>query len=400
MAEPIAFVTAAAPNYLAQVRVLCVSLGRFHPESPFYAFLAGDEAAERAVRDLGVRVLPLRDLRLRGLAGMLLRYGPKEFCAAVKPALMLALLRMGHSCAVFIDPDMLALDSLADCLAEASAHALTVTPHLDPDCTDGREAAFERSLLLAGMFNGGFLAATNRTEATGFLEWWQERLRTACYEDVGRGIHFDQRWLDLAPGYVADLHILRDPGINAAYWRLPWVRRGSSSGRYLVRGLPLRLFHFSGYNPARPGEITRFRPGWLVESLPQAAELFRHYRQRLLEEGWNEHSCRPWPWGELWRLACGFRSVRRELRLLLPRLRRRWEARTGGPGLSAAPLAASGGDQQGLPLEGLRPEENGDQRQQRSQRDQDDPGQPEPRHDLRIRMQDMRVSHRTPPSAI
>ncbi len=253
---------------------------------------------------------------------MLLRYGPKEFCAAVKPALLMALLRRGHRCAVFLDPDMLVLDSLSPCLGEAAFRPLTLTPHLDLECAVGGGEAFERSLLMAGMFNAGFVAATGQPEAIRFLEWWQDRLRTHCFEDPRAGIHFDQRWLDLAPGFVAGLHILRDPGINAAYWRLPWLERDSSTGAYRVRGSPLRLFHFSGYDPARPAEITRFRPGWLVSSLGPVAELFEHYRQRLLEEGWQEHSRRPWPWGDAWRLPHAFRRLRRGIRIM----------RAAGPG--------------------------------------------------------------------
>lgn len=323
MAETLAFVTAAAPNYLAQVRVLAASVRRFHPAIRFYAFLAGDPACERELRDLGLGTVGLRDLSLPGLAGMLLRYGPKEFCAAVKPALLMALLRQGHRCAIFLDPDMLVLDTLLPCLSEAASHPLTVTPHVDLEGTVCGGEAFERPLLMAGMFNGGFVAAADQPEAIRFLAWWQNRLRTQCYEDPAAGIHFDQRWLDLAPGYVAGLHILRDPGINAGYWRLPWLERDSRTGAYQVRGSPLRLFHFSGYDPARPDEITRFHPGWRVAALGPAAELFRQYQRRLLEEGWREHSRRPWPWGDAWRAAHAFRRLRRGIRTLRAAARQR-----------------------------------------------------------------------------
>lgn len=316
MTERRAFVTAAGPNYLAQTKVLLGSLRQFHPAEPVYVFLAGDREAARLVQAPGIRILDLGDLPLRGAAGMLLRYGPKEFCAAVKPALLLALFARGHRTAIFLDPDMLFLDSLEPCLQEAERHALTLTPHLDPEDAIGGDPAFERSLLMAGMFNAGFLAATDCAETRRFLDWWLERLRTQCYEDPRRAVHFDQRWLDLAPAYVDDLHILRDPGTNAGYWKLAWVSRDDETGRFLVRGSPLRLFHFSGYDPAHPGQVTRFRPGWAVSSLGDAAALFHHYQQRLLELDWSVHCRRPWPWAGAWRMAAGWRRMLRAARTL------------------------------------------------------------------------------------
>ena len=34
-------------------------------------------------------------------------------------------------------------------------------------------------------------------------------------------MHYDQRWLDLVPALFDDVHIVRDPGCNVAYWNLP-----------------------------------------------------------------------------------------------------------------------------------------------------------------------------------
>ncbi|MGC8881615.1 MAG: hypothetical protein ACP5UT_02185 [Bryobacteraceae bacterium] len=320
MAEPLAVVTAAAPNYLAQVRVLARSFRRHHA-APFYAFLAGDGEAERRLRDLDVRIVSIRTLRAPGLAGMLLRYGPKQFCAAIKPALLLSLLDLGHQTAVFLDPDLYVADTLKPCLAEAAAHSLTLTPHIGPESLVLADEPLERSLLMAGMFNAGFVAVREGSEARAFLQWWIERLRTQCYEDPRQGIHFDQRWLDLAPGYVADLHLLRDPGCNAGYWRLGEAAWDPQAGRFLICGRPLRLFHFSGYDPQRPSLVTRYRPGWRVDSLGPLQRLFELYQRLLLEEGWREHSRRPWPWGDAWlaweaarRLRRAVRTARRMLR--------------------------------------------------------------------------------------
>ena len=66
------------------------------------------------------------------------------------------------------------------------------------------------------------------------------------------GFFVDQRWVDFAAGLVPHLTILRDPGYNLAYWNLPKrdLRWDAEHG-YTVDGVPLRFFHFSGYDPER-----------------------------------------------------------------------------------------------------------------------------------------------------
>lgn len=268
---------------------MAASLRRSHPRLPLYFLLAGPSRPMPRLERLGARIMPLAELRLRGAAAMLLRYSPKELCAALKPALLRELFRRGHRTAVFLDPDMLVLDSLDPLLEAAAAHSLTLTPHLLPEAADAPGKALERALLLAGMFNGGVIGASCNEETLRFLDWWARRLRTHSIDNVRDGFHCDQRWLDLAPAFVADLCILRDPGVNAAYWRLKWLRVEQQSEAFFINGEPLRLFHFSGYDPRRPWEATRFRPGWRVEE-SGLAELFRLYQDLLLKAGWSEAS--------------------------------------------------------------------------------------------------------------
>lgn len=287
MAEALAVVTIAAENYMPQAAAMAASLRRFHPDVPLYAVLAGARRSAPGLERQGVRVWWPGELRVEGLRGMMLRYGCKELCAALKAAAIRAVFEAGHRTAVFVDPDMLVLASLAPRFREASQHALTLTPHIGPEAAAQADEGLERALLMAGVFNGGFIGATDCGETRRFLGWWAERLRTHCYEDVHAGIHYDQRWLDLAPGFVGDLHICRDPGCNAAYWRLGWLRVEQRGGAFFVNGEPLRLFHFSGYDPAAPEQVTKFRPGWRVEETGAAAALFRLYQERLREAGWR-----------------------------------------------------------------------------------------------------------------
>lgn len=304
MGEPPAAVTIAAPNYLAQVCVLARSWLRFHADVPLYVLLVQPEPGPIPFREPPVRWLALADLRLARKRSLLLRYGPKALCAALKPVVLRCLLDRGHRSVLFLDPDMLVLGALDDCLDEVSQHALTLTPHLLPSQLGRPDAALERELVMVGTFNAGFIGVSEGAEARAFLDWWEKRLRTHCLEAVDAGIHYDQRWLDLAPGFVENLRLLSDPGVNLGHWRLPAVRVEKGQEGFVVDGRPVRLFHFSGYDPSRPEEVTSFRPGWRIEQLGAPAELFLDYAGLLFEARWDE-------WRQAaWQLPPGLRLLR------------------------------------------------------------------------------------------
>lgn len=289
--------TCVAANYLSFARVLVESFRGFHPEIPFYVVVGDRREPGGLLRAGGATPLRLSDLKVEGLRRMLQRYERKQVMVAMKPAVLRHLLERGHEAAVFLDPDMLVTATLEPVLETVLEHALTLSPHVGPKIVAADDPARERTLLYAGMYNGGFVGVTNREETLRFLGWWEGRLRTHCMEAVRQGIHFDQRWLDLAPGFVGDLHLLRDEGCNAAYWSLTDAEVKRTLDGWTVNGQPLRLFHYSGFSPARPEMVTRFAPGMRIDEIGDAADLFRLYAKLLHDAGWTETADEGWPWG-------------------------------------------------------------------------------------------------------
>ena len=98
----------------------------------------------------------------------------------------------------------------------------------------------ELYVLESGAYNGGLVGVSDRPETRRFLAAWADRVRRHPELAPGRGLNYDQRWLDLAPGHVEDLHVLRAPDVNVGHWRLPVTERP-------------RLMHFSAFDPDRPG---------------------------------------------------------------------------------------------------------------------------------------------------
>jgi hypothetical protein len=258
--------TIVGRNYVPFARVLADSLAPHHSDLDLTVVVAdADDATSPAA--LGLAVPDWRDLCFRCTR--------EELVVALKPFLLARLLDRAAS-ALFLDADVFVLKPLDGLLEAVQGHALTLIPHaltppVKPDRV-ARDLEFNR----AGAFNGGIVGVSRTEEARSFLRWWQARLRRLCRHDVGRGIHFDQRWLDFAPAFVEDLHIHRDAGIDVAHWNLP------------ERLPPYRVFHFSGFDPDEPERVTRYKPHLRVAELGAKAELFHDYTRRLNDAGWQE----------------------------------------------------------------------------------------------------------------
>ena len=168
-------------------------------------------------------------------------------------ALRWLLARSPDRMAVYLDPDMRLYAPLDEMFAAVREHGLVLSPHsLDPMPRDGKRPN-EQDILIAGAYNLGFIGIGSGAFADELLDWWAERLETDCIVDPSRGFFVDQRWIDLVPGMAESFHLLRDPGFNVAYWNLPArpVTR-DADGVLRAAGVPLRLFHFSGFDPHRP----------------------------------------------------------------------------------------------------------------------------------------------------
>jgi len=306
--------TIVAANYLPFAHVLADSIFAQHPDASLTVLVIDDEARELQLRDARIDWRRLSDigldpLEIHRLAGI---YDVTELSTAVKPPLLRRLLDEGRSDVIYLDPDIRLYDSLAEVALLARQQGIVLTPHtMEPLPKDGLEID-DRFVLAAGVYNLGFIAVG--ASSRPFLDWWWQSTRREALIDVKRMMFADQRWIDYAPSLFAP-YLLKDPGYNVAYWNLHARQVTEERERYLVDGVPLRFFHFSGFEIRKPWLLSRHqgeRPRVLLSERPVLARICEDYAARLRRAGIETAMTRPYGWRAV---AAGFELSGRMRRL-------------------------------------------------------------------------------------
>jgi hypothetical protein len=127
------------------------------------------------------------------------------------------------------------------------------------------------------------------------------RVARECVRDPTRGLLYSQTWLNLVPA-LFDHHVLRDPGVNVTAHRLAGRDLEGGLTQPRLDGTPVRLFHFTGFDPAAPQTLCPYLEGpyGSLENRPLLSALCRRYADALAEHGWPSAAGYGWA-----RLACG-----------------------------------------------------------------------------------------------
>jgi glycosyltransferase involved in cell wall biosynthesis/SAM-dependent methyltransferase len=292
--------TIIAKNYLSQARVLAESFLRHQPDGEVAVLIIDDFEGYVDPAGESFEVIGIDGIGLDRFEEMAASYDVTELSTAVKPWLLRHLLeRSGCDAVTYLDPDIWILNDLEEIERLALSHGLVLNPHLTaPPPRDGLKPS-EEDILIAGVYNLGFISLADHSSSERFLDWWSEHLRRDCVVDPDNGYFVDQRWVDLVPGIWPDHFILRDPGYNLAYWNLPNRELRFDHGRYTVDGKPLRFFHFSGFDPLHPEELSRHQSRIEVPSRPPLARICGAYADALLAAGYEEARAWPYSWDEL-----------------------------------------------------------------------------------------------------
>lgn len=318
--SPVGFLTIIARNYLAHARVLMASVAEHHPGSPRLVVLADEindcfDPAQEAFR-----VIHSTELDLPDAAWFHFRYNTLELTTAVKPfAMRKALELLGVESVVYLDADITLFSPLEPVTAALAEGSIVLTPHL-LRAVDSDGLAVERQLLRTGAYNLGFIAVRGDAEGQSFLSWWSGRLSEHCLIDLAAGLFVDQKWIDLVPGLFDGVRILREPGLNVAWWNLAERQVSLEGGRYRAAGEPLYFFHFSGFDPERPDSLSKHATSGRAGAAGQVRELLANYTALLLRNG-HSHGKRWKPSYEAFPDGSALPDVARKVLELEPGLR-------------------------------------------------------------------------------
>ncbi len=205
--------TSVVANYLPKARVLAQSVKKFHPDYKFHLVLSDEiPPFPRLASDPFDSILTIRDLGIEDLEQWMFKHSLVELSTAVKGFALMKLLSMPDcSQAIYFDPDIVVLSDLKRLTDEFKNASILLTPHLtEPETSLEGILDNELAALKHGVYNLGFVGVGDSAEGRRFAAWWADRLHKLCYDDIPNGMFTDQRWIDLAPAYFADLKILRD----------------------------------------------------------------------------------------------------------------------------------------------------------------------------------------------
>jgi hypothetical protein len=301
MTQDRAICTIIAKNYLAFARTLAQSFQAFHPDLKCYVLVVDDFEGYFDPTDECFELVKLGDLSIPNLPEFCFKYDVKELCTATKAHLLEYLIReKSVTRLLYLDPDILVTAPLDEVFERLGSYDIVLTPHLDTDYPDDDLLPDDGYILRAGQFNLGFIGINASDNAQSFLKWWQPKLLKNCVVDLLSGYFVDQKFIDFVPVFFEDLFVEKDAGYNVAYWNLHSRRLHRENGVWRCNVGPLYFFHFSGYKPGS-AEISSHIPGSLarhrLSNHRELRELFAHYQQQLLENGYEETSAWPYTFG-------------------------------------------------------------------------------------------------------
>jgi glycosyltransferase involved in cell wall biosynthesis len=286
--------TIVANNYLPFARVLVRSFLEHHPDGQFTVLIADRPLPGHCYEQEPFRVVFAEELGIPLFRSFAFRYSIVELNTAVKPYFLAHLGRQsGCDRVCYFDPDILITGRLDDLYRLLRENDLVLTPHVTAPIEDSAQPG-ERHIIESGVYNLGFLGLSFNAQTEKFLEWWQRKLYRDCLERPERALFVDQRWMDMAPALLPRVAILRDPGYNVAYWNLVHRRLSHGEEGWRVGDVPLRFYHFSGFDPEQPDEISRYQDRYPLSARPDLEPLLRRYTALLAEAGYA--AMRPCPY--------------------------------------------------------------------------------------------------------
>ncbi|PIS11038.1 MAG: hypothetical protein COT73_06090 [Bdellovibrio sp. CG10_big_fil_rev_8_21_14_0_10_47_8] len=282
--------TAATVDYVSQAVVTFKSARRHNSFQSFHIFVA-DAVPESMT---AIREVLGRDAEWIHLFGpedlgpaaprylqTFEYYNPFEVSNVAKYTGVLHVLKKPDAAdaCVYIDADTLFLGDIFPLIQTEAKTAVYLSPHLLGPLT----GESEHEILVHGWINTGFSVFRRDNPKTfSILEWLIDRISHRGFCAPQLGMFVDQLWASSLPFIFREhVTICRYAGLNVAYWNLRERVLTMRGEEILASGVPLLMFHFSGFLPKNPEKLSKHvnlgvEPGSILDKVCQI------YRNELL----------------------------------------------------------------------------------------------------------------------
>lgn len=257
--------TIAAANYLSRALLALESHRENSPLDDEYHLVLCErpEVVAKLRTPKDVKVRSMYEVGLPDPERMAFQYDLLELATSIKPFVFRDLFASGAKAVTYIDPDTFWMGTPYSVESRGDACDALVTPHLVDDRYDGFFPDWLQTLK-SGQMNFGYLSLRNTPNANGFLAWWADVLLSKCVKDYSNGVFVDQSWGQAIFSLMDRVEVERTHGSHCAYWNVRAGDVGFDGKRYTMRGEPMTMFHFSGFDPFNPARLSghseRFNP--------------------------------------------------------------------------------------------------------------------------------------------
>ena len=239
------FFTICSINYLPTAKILVSSL-RNNVTDDIYLIVCDKKNAkiQNFFPDGNVKIVFVEDLGIKDFYEFKIRYSILEINTAIKPFVFKYLFRKNYKKAFYFDPDIVIERSLEKLTSKLDTSDAIVTPHLLSAYSDDLKPSLQ-DITNSGIYNLGFLGL-KKGNTNDFLNWWSEKCKYFCYNDIEKNLFTDQKFCDYLPIFVKNTYIYSDYDANIAYWNLHERKITNKDNKFFSNGKEVLFFHFSG----------------------------------------------------------------------------------------------------------------------------------------------------------
>jgi hypothetical protein len=237
------YCTIVSANYLPQALTLAESFREVYPGVILNVLVIdldwGSIKDHSNIHYLFVSDLSIETSQVRKMQAY---YDVVEFATAMKPTLLLHLLRDSNETVSYIDPDIYIFSQVSHAQAIGEETGLAITPHRVTAMPFYPASPKELSFLRVGIYNLGFICVGKK--ATSVLQWWEKRLRWHATQFDGLPYFTDQKWADFFPTFT-QCKILDHKGYNLAFWNIDERPLSVRNSEFFAGDEKLVFVHFS-----------------------------------------------------------------------------------------------------------------------------------------------------------